>query len=134
MQISELANATHETPCTLRFYETAGLLPPPPRTASNYLDYPACTVAKIEFIRSLQTAGLTLGQIAAIVHTIENTPPISSTDEALLDATLEHIDTQLKTLRRTRRDLTLLAQQTQSCMPAESSRREPNSNIHDSSH
>ncbi len=132
MRISQLSDATNENPRTLRFYETAGLLPPPPRTAGNYRDYPDCSVAKIGFIRSLQTAGLALGQIATIVHTLENTPPMSSTDEALLDATLEHIDTQLNTLCRTRRDLKLLSQQTQSCMPAESSRREPSSTIHDS--
>ena len=131
MRISELADATDERPRTLRFYETVGLLPPPPRTAGNYRDYPDCTVAKIGFIRSLQAAGLALGQIAAIVHTLEDAPPISSTDKALIEATLEHIDTQLDTLRRTRRHLKLLAQHTQSCRPADSSRREPSSTTHD---
>ncbi len=121
MRISELAAATDESPRTLRFYETAGLLPPPPRTAGNYRDYPDCTIATIRFIRSLQTAGLALGQIAAIVQTVESTPPRSSIEEALLDATLEHIDTQVDTLRRTSRDLKVLAQQTQSSRPAETS-------------
>jgi len=107
MRISELADATDENPCTLRFYETEGLLPPPPRTAGNYRDYPNCTVAKIGFIRSLQGAGLALPQIAAILHILENAPPISSTDEALVTVALEHIDIQLDTLRQTRRDLNL---------------------------
>lgn len=112
MRISELAAAAHETTRTLRYYETAGLLSPPPRTAGNYRDYPDCAIAQVEFIRSLQSAGLALDRIATIIHIFENAPPSSSTESALVDATLNHINTQLDTLRRTRHDLKLLAEQT----------------------
>ena len=130
MRISELAAAAHETTRTLRFYETAGLLSPPRRTAGNYRDYPDCAIAQVGFIRSLQSSGLALDQIATVIHIFENAPPISSTDAALLDATLDHINAQLETLRRTRHDLKLLAEQTQRCTLADSGRREPNPTTH----
>ena len=39
MRISELADATHETTRTIRFYEASGLLPAPTRTPGGYRDY-----------------------------------------------------------------------------------------------
>ncbi|WP_425315081.1 MerR family DNA-binding transcriptional regulator [Streptomyces purpureus] len=36
---------------TLRFYEQAGLLPAPPRTAGGYRDYPQQTARRLSFIR-----------------------------------------------------------------------------------
>lgn len=134
MRISELAAAAHETTRTLRFYETAGLLSPPPRTHSNYREYPDCAIAQVQLIRSLQTAGLALNQIAAIIHILENAPRLSATDAALLDGTLAHIDTQLDVLHRTRDDLEVLAKRAQGLAPADSNRPEPNSSNQDLHH
>lgn len=39
MQIGELAKLSNTSAKTIRFYENAGLLPPPARTASGYRDY-----------------------------------------------------------------------------------------------
>ncbi len=118
MLISALARATDETPRTLRFYEAAGLLPEPPRTTGNYRDYPGHTVDDIHFIRSLQTAGLTLDDIASIAHLRHNPQPLDSTDLALVAAAMARIDTRLDTLRRTRQDLDALTDQTQTEHPA----------------
>ena len=117
MLISELARATNETPRTLRFYEAAGLLPEPPRTTGNYRDYPDATVDDIHFIRSLQSAGLTLDDIASIAHLRHNPRPLDSTDLALVAATMARIDTHLDTLRRTRQDLDALTDQTKTEHP-----------------
>ena len=38
---------------TMRFYERAGLLPKPTRTASNYRLYPEEAVTRIRFIRTV---------------------------------------------------------------------------------
>ena len=46
MRIGELAVASGTTTKTLRFYEEAGLLPAPERTANGYRDYtPAAPVS-----------------------------------------------------------------------------------------
>ena len=60
MRIGELAAATGTTTKSLRFYEQAGLLPPPARSAAGYRDYTPASVARLEFIRRGQRAGLTL--------------------------------------------------------------------------
>ncbi|MGI5508568.1 MerR family DNA-binding protein [Streptomyces sp. CA-106131] len=50
-----------------RFYERAGLLPEPPRTAGGYRDYPPEATTRLTFIRDAQSAGLTLAEIRSIV-------------------------------------------------------------------
>lgn len=68
MRIGELAAATGTTTKSLRFYEQAGLLPPPARTAAGYRDYTPASVARLQFIRRGQRAGLTLVQIRDILE------------------------------------------------------------------
>lgn len=67
MRIGELAEASGTTTKTLRFYEQAGLLPAPDRTASGYRDYAPETLARLDFIRRSRTAGLTLAQIREVL-------------------------------------------------------------------
>ncbi|GAB2324818.1 MerR family DNA-binding transcriptional regulator [Streptomyces griseoincarnatus] len=43
MRIGDLAAVSGVTAKTLRFYELAGLLPAPPRTAGGYRDSPPCS-------------------------------------------------------------------------------------------
>lgn len=59
MKIGELATAAGTTTKALRFYEQAGLLKAPDRTPAGYRNYSADTVARLEFIRRSQSAGLT---------------------------------------------------------------------------
>ena len=60
MRIGELAVASGTTTKTLRFYEEAGLLPAPERTANGYRDYTPAALARLDFVRRGRTAGLTL--------------------------------------------------------------------------
>ena len=52
MRIGELAVASGTTTKTLRFYEEAGLLPAPERTANGYRDYTPAALARLDFVRS----------------------------------------------------------------------------------
>ncbi|WP_390899391.1 MerR family DNA-binding transcriptional regulator [Streptomyces mirabilis] len=45
---------------TIRFYEQAGLMPEPPRTAGGYRDYPAHAATRLTFMRDAHRACLTL--------------------------------------------------------------------------
>lgn len=67
MRIGELAVASGTTTKTLRFYEEAGLLPAPERTANGYRDYTPAALARLDFVRRGRTAGLTLAQIREIL-------------------------------------------------------------------
>src|SRR3989442_10192470 len=53
---------------TMRFYERAGLLPKPTRTAANYRLYPNEAVIRIRFIRRAQQLGFTLKEIRELLE------------------------------------------------------------------
>ena len=125
MLISELAAATNETPRTLRFYESAGVLPEPPRTRGRYRDYPDTAIARVRLIRSLQSADLTLDEIATVIRILDSTNPPCSTDLALVETTMARIDAHLDTLARMRRELATLLGPTATRRPHETLRTTP---------
>lgn len=63
MRVSELAEAVGLTPDTIRYYERAGLLAPPARTAAGYRQFDQSAVDRIRFIQGAQRLGLTLDDI-----------------------------------------------------------------------
>ncbi|MCU1686607.1 MAG: Mercuric resistance operon regulatory protein [Amycolatopsis sp.] len=67
MKIGEVAKVTDTSTKTIRFYEDAGLLPPPARTSSGYRDYGPEIVDRLRFIRRGQAAGLSLQEVRQIL-------------------------------------------------------------------
>jgi DNA-binding transcriptional MerR regulator len=67
MKIGDLAAASGTTPKTIRFYEQAGVLPEPGRTASGYRDYGPEFVDRLAFVRRAQAAGLSLREIRQVL-------------------------------------------------------------------
>ncbi len=67
MTIGRIAKAASVRLGTLRYYERRGLLPRPPRTASNYRLYPAETVRRVRFIRRAQQLGFMLEEIRELL-------------------------------------------------------------------
>jgi MerR family transcriptional regulator, copper efflux regulator len=65
MRISDAAAAAGTTPRALRFYESNGLLPPPPRGRSGQRVYGPRDVARLRVIRELLGFGLTVADIRA---------------------------------------------------------------------
>ena len=59
MKIGELARLGQCTIETVRYYEKAGLLPPPGRTGSNYRHYGDAHVARLRFIRNCRALDMT---------------------------------------------------------------------------
>lgn len=72
MRIGELAVASGTTTKTLRFYEEAGLLPAPERTANGYRDYTPAALARLDFVRRGRTADLDrqIADLQALRHTV----------------------------------------------------------------
>ena len=52
---------------TVRFYERAGLLPRPPRTAGGYRSYAAADADRLRFIRRAKSLGFSLEEIADLL-------------------------------------------------------------------
>ena len=67
MRIGMLAQRTGFSTKTIRYYETIGVLPEPQRTPSGYRDYDAANCERLQFVRSAQAVGLSLGEIREIL-------------------------------------------------------------------
>jgi MerR family mercuric resistance operon transcriptional regulator len=101
MLIGQLADALGIPTRTVRFYELKGLLPDPERAENGYRVYDDTTLARLRFIRTAQTAGLTLAEIASVIHVRDDgTAPCSHVDSLL--------ETKLAEVRERRRQLATL--------------------------
>jgi len=69
MRIGEVAQQAGVGVETIRYYETRGLIPKPPRPAGGgYRVYPADTVHRIRFIRRAQQLGFALKEIGELLE------------------------------------------------------------------
>lgn len=109
MRIGDLAAAGQVTTKTIRFYEQAGLLPAPPRTAAGYRDYAPETTSRLAFVRDAQGAGLTLAEIRSVLDIRDNGQAPCGHVTRLIDQRLADIDQRLTELRQTRTALRELA-------------------------
>ena len=60
MRISEVSNQCGVSPHTLRYYEPIGLLSPVSRNNGGIRDYSELDVQRVEFIKCMRNAGLTI--------------------------------------------------------------------------
>jgi DNA-binding transcriptional MerR regulator len=68
MRIGEIATTAGLPAQTIRFYERRGLLPRPQRDSNGYRAYDESVLSRLGFIRSGQSAGLTLVEIATVLE------------------------------------------------------------------
>ena len=68
LTIGKVADAAGVGIDTVRFYERAGLLNKPRRTASGYRLYAAADVGRLRFIRRAKTLGFSLDDIAELLR------------------------------------------------------------------
>ena len=68
LTIGKLANAAGVGIDTVRFYERAGLLKEPHRTAAGYRLYAGSDVARLRFIRRAKALGFSLEEIAELLR------------------------------------------------------------------
>ena len=66
--VGQLARQADVKSDTVRFYEQAGLLPRPERTAAGYRAYPPDAANRLRFIRQAQALGLSLDEIKRVLR------------------------------------------------------------------
>ncbi|MFD4868415.1 heavy metal-responsive transcriptional regulator [Streptomyces sp. NPDC058412] len=110
MRIGDLATTSGLTAKTIRFYEQAGLLPEPPRTAGGYRDYGGDAAGRLAFIRDAQGAGLTLAEIRSVLALRDDGQSPCGHVTGLIGQHLADIERRLAELRKTRAALRELAQ------------------------
>lgn len=119
MLIGQLADELDIPTRTIRFYERKGLLPEPQRAANNYRTYDDHTLARLRFIRAAQTAGLTLAEIASIIHVRDDgTAPCSHVD-SLLETKLADVHERKRQLAALESELTQLLDRSRRLDPAD---------------
>jgi Cd(II)/Pb(II)-responsive transcriptional regulator len=108
MKIGELATASATAVDTIRHYEREGLLPPPARTASNYRDYDAAHLQRLQFIRACRGLDMSLDEIRLLLRHRDAPQEDCGEVNAVLDAHIAHVAQRVKELRALEKELRAL--------------------------
>ncbi len=109
LRVAELAAAVGVRPDTIRYYERAGLLPPPGRTAAGYRQYGAAAVDRLRFIQGAQRLGLRLADIRTLLTVRDTGSCPCEPAEQLLRRRLAEVDAEISRLTALRAEMTAMA-------------------------
>ena len=118
MRIGDLASRSGLTVKTLRFYETAGVLPEAARTPSGYRDYDDGALARLRFVKAARAAGLTLAEIRQVIAARDHNGPPCRHVTGLLDVHATELDRRIAELTALRNDITRLRDRAATLDPA----------------
>lgn len=119
MRIGELSRHSGVPSTTLRYYEQAGLLAAPRRTASGYRAYDESTLSRLAFIRAAQSVGLTLAEIRDVIAIRDGgRAPCRHVGE-IVDRRRAEVRTKIAELRRLDADLARVSRAAAALDPAE---------------
>lgn len=113
LNIGELARATATKVETIRYYERIGLLPAPPRTASNYRAYSAVHVGRLSFTRRARDLGFSIDQIRALLDLSDQRERPCEAVDGIARAHLAEVERKLADLTALQRELGSLIGQCQ---------------------
>jgi DNA-binding transcriptional MerR regulator len=105
VRIGQLAARTAIPVRTIRFYEDAGLLPPPHRTPGGYRAYTEDAVTRLRFVRSTQALGLSLAEIGEVLRIRDHQGPPCGYVTELLNAHIDALETRIGELCTLRDEL-----------------------------
>ncbi|WP_326554898.1 MerR family transcriptional regulator [Micromonospora sp. NBC_01813] len=109
MRVAELAAAVGLSPDTIRYYERAGLLPPPGRTAAGYRMYQFDAVDRLRFVQGCQRLGLRLREIADLLAVRDTGVCPCEPAEQLLRRRMAEVDAELARLSALRAEMAAMA-------------------------
>lgn len=109
MSVAQLAARVSVSPDAIRYYERAGLLPPPARTASDHRRYDEAAVDRLRFIQGGQRLGLRLREIRDLLAVRDTGTCPCGPAEELLRTRIVEIDAELARLTALRADLVAMA-------------------------
>jgi Hg(II)-responsive transcriptional regulator len=108
LKVSEVARRAAVNLQTIHYYERQGLLPRPPRTASNYRMYTEDAVRRVRFIKRAQELGFALKEVKELLS-LRATPGTGCAHvRQQAKAKLQDIDEKIGTLQAMRKALVRL--------------------------
>ena len=113
MKIGELAQIAQCTVETIRYYEKAGLLAAPARTAGNYRSYDSGHLDRLRFIRNCRALAMTHEEIHALLDLMFRPAEDCASINALLDQHIAHVDVRIAELSQLKQQLGLLRERCQ---------------------
>ncbi|MFC0437821.1 MerR family transcriptional regulator [Kutzneria buriramensis] len=104
MRIGELAARTGLSRDAIRFYEKVGLVAGR-RLGNGYRDFPPETVPWLQYVRTAQALGFSLGEIAENLAELRDVPDSAEALSALFRDKIRLIDARMAELATLRADL-----------------------------
>jgi len=108
MKIGDLALIANCPVETIRYYERAGVLPPPERAHNNYRTYGAAHVERLRFIRHCRLLDMSLDEIRQLLHFRD--APASACGEVnhIIDRHLDDVRNRIAQLQSLEQNLAAL--------------------------
>lgn len=119
LRVAELAQAAGVSTDTVRYYERAGLLPPPARTPAGYRAYDDAALDRLRFIQGAQRLGLRLRDIGNLLAIRDTGVCPCEPAEQLLRRRLDELDAEMARLAALRDQMVAMINElpTQKCPP-----------------
>ncbi|AFW01938.1 MerR family transcriptional regulator [Gluconobacter oxydans] len=111
--IGEMGRLTDTKVETIRYYERAGLLPSPPRSAGNYRVYTQEHLGRLGFIRRARELGFPLNQVRMLLDLAAQTDRSCEDVDILVREHILEIDRKIRDLHSLRQELNHLLKQCQ---------------------
>ncbi|WP_375600427.1 helix-turn-helix domain-containing protein [Devosia sp. Naph2] len=119
MQRGALARATGCNLETIRYYETIGVMPDPPRDPNGYRSYGEDHVSRLRFITRARALGFSLDEIKGLLSLVDSHSQTCAEVEGVAAAHLRDVRDKIANLRRIEKALSAtLAQCSGSNVPA----------------
>lgn len=113
LKIGELAQKTHVSTATLRYYEQCGLLSQANRADNGYRYYPEEAVQHVEFIKKAQQLGFSLQDVQAILKVKQAGLQPCGVVKQILAHKITQVQAQLRQLQQLEAELLQYQQQWQ---------------------
>ncbi|MBT3553440.1 MAG: Cu(I)-responsive transcriptional regulator [Rhodospirillaceae bacterium] len=105
MNIGRLSGLTGVTAKTIRYYESIGLIPEPPRKPSGYRDYGDSDVEVLRFVSKARLLGFPLKDVTQLLSLWQDRGRSSAEVKALTESHITDIEQRIEELQSVRRTL-----------------------------
>jgi len=96
----DLARATGCNLETIRYYETVGIMPDPPRTAKGYRSYDDTHVRRLKFVMRSRDLGFSLNEIRGLLGLVDDRSQTCAQVQTVAEAHLEDVQAKIADLTR----------------------------------